>query len=191
MQAIVQACLISNNEKNSPSGSLKPPLKMLLVLLQLKKDLAFHLSKEEYGITEQDILSKDWDSPDRIARWQKTITEGGDTNRLWIAKEGENIVGSCSASKGIDQNQIRAIYVLPDYQGKGIGKKLMERAVDWLGDEKDIMLEVAKYNTDAIDFYKRVGFEEGHEIIPSLAGQLPSGKLIPEIEMIKRCFRQT
>jgi ribosomal protein S18 acetylase RimI-like enzyme len=140
---------------------------------------------EEYGITEEDILSKDWDSPDRIARWQKTIIEGSDANRLWIAKEREKVVGVCSVSKGDNQNQVRAIYVLPEYQGKGVGKKLLEKAFDWLGDEKNTVLGVVKYNTNAIEFYKKFGFEGEREVPSSPAGQLPSGKLLPEIEMIK------
>jgi ribosomal protein S18 acetylase RimI-like enzyme len=155
-----------------------------IIAVQKKTWLATY-PNEEFGITEQDILSKDWDSPDRLARWQKTIAEEGDANRLWIAKEDEKIVGFCSAQRGDVQNRIGAIYILPEYQGQGVGKKLLEKAFNWLGDEKDATLEVAKYNTNAIEFYKKFGFEGESEIAPSPASQLPSGKLIPGIEMVK------
>jgi len=142
---------------------------------------------EEYGITTEDILSKDWDNPDRLARWQKTIVEGDGTSQIWVAKDGERVVGFCSAARegNRNRNRIRAIYVLPECQGRGIGKQLMQKAFSWLGDEKDTAVAVVKYNANAIDFYKKSGFQGEQEIPPSPAGQLPSGKLMPEIEMLK------
>ena len=140
---------------------------------------------EEYGITKEDILSRDWDSPNRIVRWQKMIAEHGDMGRMWIAKEGERVIGFCSATKDNDQNRIRAIYVLPEYQKEGVGRKLIDKAFDWLGDNKDSFVAVAKYNANAIHFYKRMGFEGEAEVPPSPAGQLPTGKTIPEVEMIR------
>jgi ribosomal protein S18 acetylase RimI-like enzyme len=140
---------------------------------------------EEYGITLDDIKSRNWDDPERPKRWQRTIETMSDKAHTWVAKVEGKVIGFCSASKGEDKNQIRAIYLLPEYQGKGAGKKLISTAFEWLGSDKDVSLEVVKYNKQAIDFYKRMGFGEGEDLPPQPAGQLPSGKVMPEIEMIK------
>ena len=57
--------------------------------------------------------------------------------------------------------EVERIYVLKKFQGNGLGRKLLERAVKqaievgfdyvWLG--------VWEHNTNAIDFYKHLGFE--------------------------------
>jgi ribosomal protein S18 acetylase RimI-like enzyme len=140
---------------------------------------------EEYGITLDDIKSRDWDNPERAKRWGRTIENMSDKAHTWVVKVEDKVVGFCSALKGENKNEIRAIYLLPEYQGKGAGKKLISTALDWLGSEKDVSLEVVKYNKQAIDFYKRMGFEVGQDLPPQPAGQLPSGKVMPEIEMIK------
>ena len=40
----------------------------------------------------------------------------------------------------------------------------MEQALSYLGKDKDIVLDVASYNTNAIGFYEKYGFEIGSEI---------------------------
>lgn len=140
---------------------------------------------EEYGITIEDINSIDWEDSNRIARWQKNIVENTETNKIWVAKEGDKIVGFCSAIKGKERNRVATIYVLPEYQKGGIGQNLMQKALEWLGTEKDIIVSTAKYNSGAIDFYRKSGFLEEKEVPHSLCWHFLSGKLIPEIEMTK------
>lgn len=82
------------------------------------------------------------------------------------------------------QRRIGAIYVLPGMQGRGIGSKLLEKAINWHGRNEDIFLHVASYNSNAIDFYKRNGFTEtDRDIIDETANQ-SGDKEIPEIEMV-------
>ncbi len=80
-----------------------------------------------------------------------------------------------------------AIYVIPDYQKKGIGGLLIKRAFGWLGNNKDIFVNVVSYNQKAIGFYNRFDFKKtGRTGIFDKAAQLPGGKVMPEIEMIKK-----
>ena len=47
-------------------------------------------------------------------------------------------------------------YILPNYQNRGIGKKLLAMAI---GDNKnDILVDVIDFNEKAISFYKKYGF---------------------------------
>ena len=77
--------------------------------------------------------------------------------------------------------------MLPDFQGMGLGRELLQKALNWLGREKVIFVIVASYNTKAIKFYERFGFvKTGKDVHSEGVDPLPSGKIIPEIEMAKR-----
>lgn len=107
-------------------------------------------------------------------------------NGTWVAEDTGKVIGFCMATKKEDRNRVTAIYVLPTYQRKGLGKLLIERALSWLGNEKDILINVASYNSQAIGFYKKFGFIEtgGKGTLDNVA-KLPSGKVIPEIELVR------
>lgn len=65
--------------------------------------------------------------------------------------------------------KIHKLYVLPNQQGKGVGYKLFQKAIEIAKnlEQKDVFLNVNRFNK-AVDFYKRVGFsilkEENIEI---------------------------
>jgi len=102
---------------------------------------------------------------------------------LVVARVDGKTVGFIYARIDQTPHQIQSCYVLPEYQNQGIGGMLMRGALEWLGNDKDIVLGVATYNKKAIGFYEHFGFIE-HGIREDPASWLPSGKRIPEIEMI-------
>lgn len=65
--------------------------------------------------------------------------------------------------------KIHKLYVLPNQQGKGVGYKLIQKAIEIANnlEQKNVFLNVNRFNK-AVDFYKRVGFsilkEENIEI---------------------------
>ena len=61
----------------------------------------------------------------------------------------------------------------------------MEKALGWLGTDGDIKLEVVSYNFNAINFYKKFGFKETVNPVGNEQPQLPSGKQIPRIVMVR------
>lgn len=76
-------------------------------------------------------------------------------------------------------SEIMALYVLKDYQKKGIGYKLIKEALNRLT-KNNIVLFVLEGNTKAINFYKKLGFNfTGHKVISDVVG----GKLI-DLEML-------
>lgn len=80
---------------------------------------------------------------------------------LWVAKDGERVVGfvGCGMSQEREgMGEIYAIYLLREYQGRGIGRMLMERAFDELHDADHIVLWVLRGNDHAIGFYEHCGF---------------------------------
>lgn len=86
-----------------------------------------------------------------------------------ILKEDENPCGYMSIqAEGIDDEGIsifhlHKIYVLPSYQGKGLGRMLLEKASEYALNNKNgararIELNVNRYNK-AVDFYRHAGMK--------------------------------
>lgn len=112
------------------------------------------------GITVEQIKSRvaDYVSAERVKIFQDML--GSDNLRTWVATSAEAVIGYAVSNRGKDHNTIGAIYVLPEYQGQGVGSMLMESVLEWLGNTKYIEVEVASYNARAINFYKKYGFTE-------------------------------
>lgn len=142
----------------------------------------------EYDITVNDILSVYPDIPVSSEIIKKRAARYANPNmHIWVAEAEGGVVGFCSAVKEEKVNRIMAIYVLPKYHGTGTGKKLINQAFNWLGNEKDILVNVVKYNNHAIGFYEHVGFVKTDiEGVFDDIARLPTGKVIPELQMILR-----
>lgn len=65
--------------------------------------------------------------------------------------EGDNVVGFV----GIADKKVEMLFLLPDYFGQGLGKKLMHFACTKLGANE---VDVNEQNNDAVAFYKKLGF---------------------------------
>ncbi len=68
-------------------------------------------------------------------------------------------IGFLSTRKTPDTFKVDQLYILPGYQGKGIGTACMERIIDDANrQQKSVTLQVLKINTRATAFYQRLGF---------------------------------
>jgi Predicted P-loop ATPase fused to an acetyltransferase len=145
----------------------------------------------ERGITKEDIRIKiegeHGELKDQIIqKWRKRIEGGVEQRAVFVAQDRDEVVGFVAPVVRNDQRRIGAIYLLPEAQGKGIGKQLLERAIEWHGRDDDIYLHVIAYNDNAITFYERNGFVQTDAEVNDNAAQLPGGKSMPEIEMVLR-----
>lgn len=141
----------------------------------------------ELGISREDIIERFKSTPESQAKLEKRKATFYDYPQFhtWVAKDGDKIIGFCIANS--EEYRIQAIYVLPNYQGQGIGKRLMQESLNWLDSKKDIYVNVASYNKKAIKFYENFfGFVESARPIHSEVCKLPSGAVIPEIELVKK-----
>ncbi len=64
-------------------------------------------------------------------------------------------VGFLSTSATPDTLKVNQLYILPEYQGRGIGSACMTRIIF---EQKPVTLQVLKINTRATAFYQRLGF---------------------------------
>lgn len=143
---------------------------------------------EKAGITVDDIESryKDAFSGDRLHERENVITNPEPNEKYIIAKDGDKVVGMCYAVIQEDKNQLQAIYLLPEYQGKGIGTKLWDAILPFFDQSMDIYVEVADYNEKAIGFYKKLGFTDTGRRFSDARFRMKSGAILPEMEMVKK-----
>ena len=139
---------------------------------------------EEYGITKEDLEAKEWNDPVRVERWKKFVMENNPNKIIWVAKDEGKVVGFLRGFKNDTENDLQALYVMPKYQGYGIGSNLMNHFLDWIDKDKETTLGVAIYNDKTISFYKKFGFRGEELVAPGPIPDLPSGKNIPEIKMV-------
>ena len=87
---------------------------------------------------------------------------------FYLILDSESIIGFI----GIEHNykneaitKIHKIYLLPETQGKGIGKKVFDEIQKMAleNNSKGLLLNVNRYNT-ALGFYKKIGFEVVEEV---------------------------
>ena len=146
-------------------------------------------ANENLGITEEDIRLSIFQNKDRLEEkdFPNYIEQqnSNETYHYWTAKCGDKLIGLCLVNKS-PRHEISQLFIKKEYQGKGIGKQLLKKAFSWLGDNSDIYLTVVTYNKASIDWWKKYGFVETGNEPAELVLTLPSGKTIPEIEMVKR-----
>jgi len=84
---------------------------------------------------------------------------------LVVAAEGSQLLGYCSHAPADDEGwgEIRAIYVHPDHQGKGIGSRLLAKGLSGLRERGfgRALLWVIDSNHQARGFYEASGFVVG------------------------------
>lgn len=141
---------------------------------------------EEEGITREDILDKRQDSfnPGRLQKKREHFANLPQNQKFVVAKDGDSVVGLCSILQEIEYNKFSAIYILPEYQGRGIGTKLWEAVVPFLDTAKDTIVQVATYNKNAIAFYEKLGFIDTGKRFSDEKFRMKSGALIPEMELV-------
>lgn len=144
----------------------------------------------ELGITAKDIeinakgLHGEF-VPKRIAYLKNKLSSlDRPDGATFVAKIDGKVVGFAEPSIENGKRRVGALFVAPEAQGKGVGSKLIQQDLDWHGHNEDIFLEVIAYNQNAIDFYKRFGFEQTDAIVPE-ESNLPSFiKSLPQIKMV-------
>jgi len=145
----------------------------------------------ELGITEDDIrLNAQGPNgefvPRRIAYLKEQFAkDDGSGIGTFVAKVEGKVVGY--SDPHIDERgrrRIGAMYVAPEAQGMGVGGKLMHQALDVLGRDEDIYLEVISYNHKAIGYYEHYGFEKTDAVIPEEEGRPSYMRSLPQIEMV-------
>ncbi len=149
--------------------------------IQQETWIATYQSIEEFiSKTDLEEYTSNWTTPDNIKLLKTWIKK---PNQKWLVAELDGrVVGHIRFLIKNNHGEIDMFYILPSYQGLGIGKKLLESVTK--KHRSDIIVDVVDFNQNAICFYLKnnftfVGKEENN------ARPLPSGKKMGLIRMKK------
>ena len=92
------------------------------------------------------------------------------SHKIFILAEDDNeFVGFASYElnfDGFQRTKIHKLYVLPQMQGKGVGKQLVDYIAQIASKNKNEFLQLAvNKNNKAKDFYVKIGFQIVHEAV--------------------------
>ncbi len=140
---------------------------------------------EEYGITVEDIQYKFSQAllPEKLAERRRNLSELSDNEVALVLELAGRIIGVCRASKNDGYNELKAVYILPEFQGQGFGRMMFNEASKIFDKNKKTIVHVASYNEKAIGFYQKLGFVSTGKIFMDSKHALRNGNIIPELEM--------
>lgn len=113
------------------------------------------------GYTEQDfdIKFKNSLTKDGIRKCEMVLASLSEKEHYIVAKHRDQIIGVCYLEESPSNNILHALYILPEFQGQGLGVALWNEIKRFFDYSKDIILDVFSCNIQAINFYRKLGFE--------------------------------
>jgi len=99
------------------------------------------------------------DTDDQLRHLPQSYVDGGGV--FWIARAGGVIVGTCGVFPvGGSMYELRKMYLRPRSRGLGLGKRLLDLAVEWTRARggTQLVLDTIEGMTAAIAFYESHGF---------------------------------
>jgi len=152
--------MVKLNSKNLSSFNMEIRL-LVKNELPILKDLAYRIWPSTY----KEILSQEQMA--YMLNWMysiETLEESLESDHYFFAIFDENralgFVDIELNSSEVNEMKLQKIYVLPEKQGLGLGKKLLNFAIDF-GKKQGVnhlTLQVNRFNK-AVNFYRHAGFE--------------------------------
>ncbi len=143
---------------------------------------------DKYGITVDDIEHYFVDSftEETLNKRRQAILNPDPLSKIknFVAKDNDKVVGICRIEVLPERNQLKTIYLLPEYFGKGIGMKLWNEVKKYFDSKNDIYVELAEYNDGAKAFYKKLGFIDTGRRFVDEKFRNKSGSIAPQMEMV-------
>ena len=124
---------------------------------------------EAYGITREDIEARFRENPEMTEERRHFVNTA--PFHSWVAVDRTDVIGFCTIKQDEHENLIQALYVLPDYQNKGVRKRLLQIVLGWFGDAKEVVLNVASYNEKRKDIHEPLNPNHSH--VPTVEHPIP------------------
>lgn len=123
---------------------------------------------DELDASQDVYLSKISGFKAPVRKASKTFAEafGSGASEVVLAVEGITVIGFVALATLVEENMkstyISGIYVSPDHRGKGLGKQLIDKAVEKAKKDRSVALklQVIATNEPAIALYEKLGFKQ-------------------------------
>ncbi len=107
-----------------------------------------------YGVEKVTKITSEWH---KVNALEKQLAKPA--SEFLIADDGKEIAAMAFASQINDISvKLNQLYILPSFQGKGIGKMLLDEIEESFFEAREFMLEVEEKNATAIGFYEKQGY---------------------------------
>ncbi len=131
---------------------------LLYQLFSIEKDFTFNRVKQERGL-------------------EMMLETKGSERVVLVAEVAGVVVGMCSGqmvistAKGAKSALVEDVVVATDWQGKGIGKKLLAAVQRWAKDHGAARMQLLadKDNQNALEFYEHLGWQTTNLVCRTLA----------------------
>ncbi|MHA1230223.1 MAG: GNAT family N-acetyltransferase [Candidatus Helarchaeota archaeon] len=131
------------------------------------EEQAKRLMKQLCQITNVPFDEKKWEWGVRMRLYDALRRNG-----MLVAIKDDKLVGMLFADVNIDvtgvaTGYIRNVIVDADEQGQGIGRMLIEKAIEYLKeiDVHEILVNVREKTEKALNLYKRFGFKPAYQVM--------------------------
>ena len=124
------------------------------------------------------------------AYWDDVVASLGEARALWVAEDGDAIVGSvqlapCLKENGRHRGEVQKLFVLPAWRGRGIARRLMEALeAHAVALRLTLLVLDTEVESAAEHVYRRMGWTRYGEV-PDYA-LTPAGTLHPTACYYKR-----
>ena len=118
-----------------------------------EEDLALRvrLGVEAFGVDEES------------ARFSESRIDNDVNTDMLMIEVGEEVIGKIRVKREEEEAWIYGFSILPDFQGKGIGRKVLQQVVkEQSAKGFTVHLEVETKNAHALSLYESVGFKVVH-----------------------------
>lgn len=124
-----------------------------------------------YGAERVTAMAEEWYAPVTLGRCLEQPNA-----EFLVADDGKQIAGMAYAASDATGKSVALcqLYVLPAFQGRGIGGMLIDEIVDSFPDATRFHVDVDEANVRAVGFYGGQGFEQvGQKVPDGAAKELP------------------
>ncbi|MCZ8187538.1 MAG: GNAT family N-acetyltransferase [Beijerinckiaceae bacterium] len=115
---------------------------------------------EALGAAKVAEMTARWHSPEALLRQFEEAAGQPDHRIFLVAEQDRQVIATASAHLGPEGRvEISRIYILPDFQRGGLGRRLLHSLLGAFPAARRARLEVEPRNARALAFYRRHGFQ--------------------------------
>ena len=136
----------------------------------------------DIGITKDKVIGNFREFNEEVQKYKEYIYKIKNFSYFFVVLDNDRLIGFSIAKKIFYKKSIDTLFINDDYQGNGLGSKLMHKMIDML-DSSKIYVDVISYNEKAINFYKKYNFSYLNKHRPIVLDRITPRIFVPQIRM--------